>query len=131
MTHDPKHSGVDNRRVFFRLSKSLPVRYRLVKNSKSPKAEVSPVEMCTNTKDISAGGLAFYIKENIPPQSLVEVTLQLPDQKEPIVCLAEVVRSRIVEHTYFRDTALNFLDLSSHDRQVLDKFVKKEASDHA
>ena len=127
---DPKNTksnDLADRRAFVRLSKSLTVYYKLIKNSKFPKESPKSEEMRASTKDISAGGLAFYLKENIPPLSLVEVRIELPGQATPVVCLAEVVRSRYVENTPFRDTALHFLDISGRDRKVLDQFVHKEA----
>ena len=123
---NPKSNNIADWRAFVRLSKSLTVYYKLIKNSKFPKEIPYAVEVGAITKDISAGGLSFYLKEKIPLFSIVEIRLVLPGVTETIVCLAEVVRSRLVENTPFCDTAVCFLDISNHDRQVVDKFVHTE-----
>ena len=115
-----------DKRAFVRLSKSLTLRYKVVKIPKSAGTAPNTEEMRASTKDISAGGLAFYCKEKLPPLSILEVRLSMPGDEQPVLCLAEVVRVRVVENTPFCDTALHFLDLSSHDRRILDKFVQKE-----
>ena len=114
------------RRAFVRLSKSLTLRYKVVKVPQSSSMAPSDEEIQASTKDISAGGLAFYSKEKLPHLSILEVRLNVPGEDQPVICLAEVVRVRVVENTPFCDTALHFLDLSSHDRRILDKFVQKE-----
>ena len=124
---NPKSNDLANRRAFIRLSKSLTVHYKLIKNSKVPGEVPNPSDVRASTKDISAGGLAFYLKQNIPLYSILEIHLVLPDGPEPVVCLAEVVRSRLVENTPYCDTAVCFLDLSGRDRQRLDAFVRAEA----
>ena len=118
--------GPGDKRAFVRLAKSLTLRYKVMKVPKGSAMTPSGEEMRVSTKDISAGGLAFYCKEKLPQLSMLEIKLSLSDDEPPVICLAEVVRVRVVENTPFCDTALHFLDLSSHDRQLLDKFVKKE-----
>jgi c-di-GMP-binding flagellar brake protein YcgR len=120
-------AGGAERRLFTRLSKSLTVYYKVIKNAKSPDPVKDAIEMRAGTKDISAGGLAFYIREKIPLYSILEIRMSLPGRTEPVTCLAEVVRSRLVENTPFCDIALCFLDLSNKDRVLVDKFVHQEA----
>ena len=124
--HQSKSGSGADRRAFVRLSKSLEVHYKIIKNASSPKTPLASAEVRSTTKDISAGGLSFYLKEKIPLFSILEIRLSVPGSPADILCLAEVVRSRQVENTPFCDTAVCFLDMSNHDRLILDKFVLKE-----
>jgi hypothetical protein len=116
-----------DRRIFGRLGANVSVSYRLVKNSRAPEEDDSgSPEMGAVSKDISAGGLAFYLKEGVASGSILELKIDVPNQKEPLRCLAKVVRHQSVEGTPFYETAVCFLDVSARDRQLLDKYVEKE-----
>ena len=114
------------RRVFVRIAKALPVHYKVIRIPKSPEDIVNPVEMQSTTKDISAGGLSFYLKERLELFSVLEIRLELPNEPTPVVCLAEVVRCRLVENTPYSDTAVCFLDLTNRDRRILTTFIQKQ-----
>ncbi len=128
----PAHSSTlvekaPDRRIFARLSVNVNVGYRIVKNARAPEeTNESGIEAEAVTKDISAGGLTFYLKEGIAEGSILELCIELPSQKEPIKCLAKVMRYQSIDGTAFFETAVYFLDLSSRDRQLLDKYVEKE-----
>jgi hypothetical protein len=122
-----KEPKIDDRRVFMRLDASVTVCYRIVKTPALE--EASPKGMpdeCTVTKNISAGGLAFFIEESIPVASILELRIELPDHKEPIDCLARILRLQAIEGTGLFEAGVCFLDLSSRDRQLIDRFVDKE-----
>jgi c-di-GMP-binding flagellar brake protein YcgR len=106
---------------------NVTVHYRLVKNARLPGelAEEGAFEANTLTKDLSAGGLSFFLKEGIAAGSILELKIDLPEL-ESIRCLAKVVRYQSVPETPYYETAVCFLDLSGRDRQALDKFVEKE-----
>ena len=126
MSAESQSHDVPERRAFVRLPKTVKVQYKVVKNSKNPSTSRNPSEKYANTKDISAGGLALCLKESIPLYSYVELRIHLPGPPEPIVCLGEIVRSQLVEGSLpYWDTAVCFLDISNHDRVVLDKFVQQ------
>lgn len=115
------------RRIFQRLTANVTVHYRLVKNARLPEqlAEEGAFESNTQTKDISAGGLAFFLKEGIAAGSILELKIDLPGS-DGIRCLAKVVRYQSIPNSPYYETAVCFLDLSGRDRQLLDKFVEKE-----
>ncbi len=115
------------RRLFQRLTANVTVHYRLVKNARLPEqlAEDGAFEANTQTKDISAGGLSFFLKEGIAAGSILELKIDLPGTNG-IRCLAKVVRYQSVPDSPYYETAVCFLDLSGRDRQTLDKFVEKE-----
>ncbi len=115
-----------DRRQFVRLNANVNVGYRVVKDALSPEEtnEDAP-EQGAVTRDISAGGLSFFLKERIAEGSILELRLELPGPKDPLKCLARVMRSSSIDGTPFFETAVCFLDLSGRDRQLLDKFVEK------
>ena len=116
-----------DRRIFARLGANVNVSYRIVKNVRAPEeADAEGPELGAMTKDISAGGLAFYLKEGIGAGSILELKIDLPGSRESVRCLAKVVRYQSVDGTPFYETAVCFLDLSGRDRQLLDKYVEKE-----
>jgi type II secretory ATPase GspE/PulE/Tfp pilus assembly ATPase PilB-like protein len=127
----PAHSLVtsektSDRRIFSRLSANVNVGYRLIKNISNPdEIDESTPETEAVTKDIGAGGLAFFLKETIAKGSILELRIELPGQKEPIKCLAKVLRYQSIEGTPFFETTVYFLDLSGRDRQLLEKYVEK------
>ncbi len=126
----PKYAPIEQtqeRRLFQRLVASVTVHYRLVKNARTPETldADGAFESNSQTKDISAGGLSFFLKEGIPAGSILELRIDLPDT-EGVRCLARVVRYQSVTDTPYYEIAVCFLDLSARDRQVLDKFVEKE-----
>jgi type II secretory ATPase GspE/PulE/Tfp pilus assembly ATPase PilB-like protein len=122
---DPK---MPERRLFPRLNANVTVHYRLVKNSRVPEEvmETGAFEANAQTKDISAGGLSFFLSEGIAAGSLLELKIDLPGSPEPLRCLAKVMRFQSVEDSPYFDTAVCFLDLSGRDRQLFDKFIEKE-----
>ena len=115
------------RRIFSRLAANVNVAYRVVKNARTPEeTEESIQETEAFTKDISAGGLAFFLKEGLEQGSILELRIELPGQKESVRCLAKVMRLQSIEGTIFFEIAVCFLDLSGRDRQLLDKYVERE-----
>ena len=116
------------RRLFPRLTTSVTVHYRLVKNARLPGqvAESGAFEANTQTKDISAGGLSFFLKEGIAAGSILDLKIDIPGS-DGVRCLAKVARYQSIPDSPFYETAVYFLDLSGSDRQLLDKFVEKES----
>ncbi len=115
-----------DRRIFVRLLANVNIAYRLIKDSNNPdQIEDSAPETVAVTKDISAGGLAFYLKEEISEGSILELKIDLPNQEQSIRCLSKVMRDQSVDGTPFYEMAVCFLDLSVRDRQFLDKYVEK------
>ena len=123
----PAYEKTADRRAFKRLSANVTVHYRMVKNARLPEEilESGAFEANSQTKDISAGGLSFFIKEGIVAGSILELKIDLPDGANPVKCLAKVIRYQSIEGSPYYDTAVCYLDLSGRDRQTLDKFVEK------
>ena len=117
-----------DRRLFMRMDLDVTVYYRVVKLPEAPlKMSLKQDELaeCSYTKNISAGGLSFFTGESVEVGSVVELRIQIPD-KESIECLARVIRDEEIELREVYEVAVCFLDLSSKQRQLLEKFVQKE-----
>lgn len=121
-----KRSGSE-RRAFKRIDAELNIRHsRAYKSHAELRKGESGPEQHTVTKNISAGGLVFVSGDEMPANSIVEIQIELPHEKETIECIAKVVRSKKNEEEGTYDVAVCFLDLTSGDRMRIDRFVGKE-----
>lgn len=109
------------KRVYPRLKKEIPIRYRLFPPQEAEKIQKALRE--ASTKNISAGGILFELSSPIAVESIIEVTINLPEAAEPIVCLAKVVRIEALAESTAYDIAICFLDIQSGDRKRLEKYV--------
>lgn len=125
---DPSATRYSDRRAFVRLEANVNIRYRIIKIPDLPKSAAKKVSEFTVTKNISAGGLLFISRESLPLASILELKIELPYDKQVVECLARVVREEEAERENQKlyEVAVCFLDLSSADRSLLDKFVVKE-----
>jgi len=106
------------------LEKKVNVRYKAFKSLEEvEKSPYKPKEFST-TKNISAGGLLFISDKGVGVGSIIELTIDLPEDPA-INCLARVVRVEETAVSTF-EIAVCFLDISSEERVVLNKFVQQE-----
>lgn len=75
---------MDDRRVFARINKSLPVRFLDPSNGREGTAE---------TVDISANGLGIVGGQQLSANTRLEIWLDLPNNKGPLYTRGEVVWS--------------------------------------
>ena len=122
----PKGAVKKERRTYMRLNLKVNLEYRVVKLPSELSKQELEVEYFSTTKNLSAGGLVFVAKEQIPIGAIVELKIQLPGVKEHIECLSRVMRIEEIEIEKTYDTAVCFLDLSGGDRAKLVKFVEEE-----
>ncbi len=73
-----------DRRVFARISTSLPVRFLASGKNK---------ECYGKTVDISANGIGMLSEEELSPMTSLELWLELPDNRGPFYTRGEVVWS--------------------------------------
>jgi hypothetical protein len=114
-----------DRRLFIRMDSVVNIRYKVVKASPIREIAKKSAEF-TVTKNISAGGLLFISKERLPISTILELKIELPEEKH-VECLARVVREEEIDNEKMLEVAVCFLDLSASDRSRLEKFVVKEA----
>jgi len=72
------------RRVFARINIRIPLKFLISTNDKVGDAEMV---------DISANGVGFLTKEDLPPKTPLEIWVKLPDHHEPIHLIGRVVWS--------------------------------------
>ena len=119
-------SAVPDHRAYSRLEKSINLRYRVFKSRQELiEAGFTPEELSV-TKDISGGGLLFISAEALPVDSILELTIELPDGEKPIECLAKVLRVEDVEKEKNYNIAVCFLDITSSGRARMNKYVVGE-----
>lgn len=125
-TSSGHESSKAEKRTYSRLGIKVNIRYRVVKSAAELAKRQTEPEHFSVTKNLSAGGLIFAGKEQVPIGAILELKIELPDAKEPIECLARVSRIEEVEIEKTYDIAVCFLDLSGADRVKLDQFVEEE-----
>lgn len=119
-------SGKIENRVYSRLNSRVNLRYNIFSSEEEIEKKKLTPEQLSVTKDISAGGLVFISAIPINVGLFLDVIIELPDQGEPIECLAKVVRleESAKDHTF--NVAICFLDMTGAQRVRLDKYVEKE-----
>jgi hypothetical protein len=73
------------RRIFARINIKIPLKFLNSANDKEGTAE---------TVDISANGVGFVTKENLLPETPLEMWLDIPDHHDPLHILGKVVWSQ-------------------------------------
>ena len=112
------------RRIYQRLPNRIHLSYKVFKSQEEITKRGITVEQLSVTKNISAGGLLFISKDNLPAGSILDLKIELPDDEKPIECLARVVRVEETGRDNNFDIAVCFLDITSAQRVRLDRFVE-------
>lgn len=113
------------RRVYSRLSREIPLRYKAYKSQEELFKGSITTEQLSLTKNISAGGLLFVSDKHLVIGSFLELIIELPDKQDPIKCLAKVLRVEEVPQDSRYDIGICFLDIAGADRLRLNNFVEK------
>jgi len=113
----------DVQRMYARLTSRVNIRFKVFSSLNEVKKSGFQPETLSATVNVSAGGLLFSSSEVVCVGSFVELNLELPDSKEPVVCLARVVRAEEIEPLKRYNIAVQYLDVTSADRARINKFV--------
>jgi hypothetical protein len=121
--------GLDesDRRVYFRLDSSVNVRYTVFRSPEELTARGVKPEEFSITKNLSAGGILFISRESLAYGTILEMFIDLPQGQETIQCFAKVIRTDEVGKNNMYDIAVCFLDMTTAQRNRLDKCVKKQS----
>ncbi|MCM8781052.1 MAG: Flp pilus assembly complex ATPase component TadA [Candidatus Omnitrophica bacterium] len=111
-----------DRRSYLRLNTKINMKYKIFKSVQDLTQQGFQPEQLSVTKNISAAGLLFISDEPIALASVLELNIELPDGKEPIQCLARVVRIEEINNRY--DVGVCFLDITAADKARLNKYVE-------
>jgi type II secretory ATPase GspE/PulE/Tfp pilus assembly ATPase PilB-like protein len=116
-------SKQNGQRVFPRLAGRVNIRYKVFTSPDELAKKGYQPDILSATVNMSAGGILFFSGEPIPEGSFVELKLELPDQSEPVECLAKVVRLEEIDAGKRYNVAVQFLDITSAHRARVNKFV--------
>ncbi|MCM8797797.1 MAG: Flp pilus assembly complex ATPase component TadA, partial [Candidatus Omnitrophica bacterium] len=111
------------KRRYQRLASKVNLSYKILKSDDELLKRELQIEQVSVTKNISAGGLLFYADEPLPIGAILELNLELPDGKEPLKCLARIVRIDEMEEKKKYDIAVCFLDITGDERNRLSKYT--------
>jgi len=108
------------KRIFKRLEIKINVRYQMMKDDQLGQEHFS---IATN---LSAGGLSLLTQQKFEKSSVLRISIELPDSKDPIECTSRIVRFDKSKDGSCFEAGVYFLDLSSKDRLKLEKFISME-----
>jgi c-di-GMP-binding flagellar brake protein YcgR len=76
-------------------------------------------------RNISAGGLLFHSKQNIPQESTIEldIAINFPPREEPIKVLAKVQRAKFLKKVGGYDIGIKFINLDTHTRDLINNRI--------
>jgi type II secretory ATPase GspE/PulE/Tfp pilus assembly ATPase PilB-like protein len=115
---------VSEKRVYRRLCAKTHLVYKVFKSPQDLLKRGFSPEQLTTTKNVSAGGLLFACQELLPVGALLELKIELPDDKKPIECLGRILRVEEKEVNKTYDIAVCFLGIASADRSRLNRYVE-------
>jgi len=117
-------SGTDKgQRTYVRLSGRVNIRYKVFDSLDEVRKSGFRPESLSTTVNVSAGGMLFVSSEPLSVGAFVEMKLEVPDSKDPVVCLARVVRTEEIDPLKRYNIAVQYMDITSADRVRIDKFV--------
>ena len=107
------------RRLFPRLNANIKVDYFIM--------GIMPVVDEGSSKDISAGGICSVVDENVKVDSVIFLTVHLPDGKDPVKVRGQVVRSAEVTNAKAQEkhyeTGIAFIKINPDDQERIAKYV--------
>ena len=110
----------DERRIYKRNEHGLKIIYKVFVSQEEVLKKKTVPEESSITRDISAGGLAFISDRPLDMGSILELKIEVPDEKT-IECLSRVVRIEELEKAY--SIAVCFLDIASGGRAILEGYL--------
>ncbi|HTY45641.1 MAG TPA: PilZ domain-containing protein [Patescibacteria group bacterium] len=84
---------LEDRRCFFRFPATVPLRYQ---------DNDGGVQGWGETHDISAKGIGFFTDREMPPDTSLDICLQVPDREDGICVKGSIVWSRLVAPQRYR-----------------------------
>lgn len=112
-------TSTKERRRFVRLNSSVDIQYTLL--------EKEPAErLRTKSRNISAGGICIIAYEELATDSILLVSIYLPQENEPIITkgrVAWVQPFEIAREGRHYDIGVEFIEISPEDRKKIDQYV--------
>ncbi len=115
--------SVSEKRIYVRLDNRVYVRYKMfkLKTKSADDIDYEP-EVAVITKNMSAGGLLLRTSESLALGTIIDLSLELPEEN-PVQCLARVVRIEEIVLDRDYEIAVCFLDLPNLERARLNRYV--------
>lgn len=106
------------------------VRWR-VKSPLRYKIQGSDLECEGLTKDISNGGAGIFISEELVLNSLLDLTLEIPDKFRPISTQGKIIwqKKLEIEDTFPFATGIQFSQLKDEDKEKIFLYVRENLSE--
>jgi len=117
-----KKYKMHNTRAYPRLKASYLVKYML-----SDAGSGHEITGTANTRDISPGGLRFWLNESFPKNALVRLQILIPPAGQSISAFAKVVRVEPEGQENIHSVSLSFLEISKEDQQTLRDLIERIA----
>lgn len=110
------------KRKYIRLSASIGVSYRVIKDVKNHERQDKALSL---VKNIGGGGIRLQVKEDLRNGDLLEIQIGIPHLPEPICAIGEVVwfshlKTRDRET---REAGVRFRDIDPKDLHRILEFV--------
>lgn len=111
---------MQERRQFVRLDMRVEVTYTVLPATQGTRSV---------TKNIGGGGICFYADEVVPPGTLVQVVMRIPDRELPVTFTGEVIWSERYEviskgvHRRAGEVGVQFVNIDEEDQQALVEHV--------
>lgn len=112
---------MDDRRKYYRVKDE---RVKVIYKAMDPLSKEHKVP----TVDLSAGGMCLALNEKIKLQTLLEISIILPDDNEPLLGLAKVVwqkeeMTRDKSGRSYYETGVGYLKLGFQNRKRIAQFI--------
>ncbi len=105
-----------NARKHKRLKAAFLVRYETGRLGESPRI--------TNVRDLSAGGLRFFAKDLLEESAVIKLQILVPPLERALPAQARILRVRRANKNFVYSVAVQFVDMSAHDREDLERFIE-------
>jgi c-di-GMP-binding flagellar brake protein YcgR len=103
----------EERRKYIRLDAHHLLKYKIVGKG----------EELSFAKNISAGGVLFIAKENIPTDSVIELEINFPTFPHPIKAKARVVWNRELKKFGGFETGAEFINVDEDAKEFINKKI--------
>jgi len=104
----------EERRKFIRLSAHHLLKYKVLEKE----------EKLSFARNISAGGVLFYCKEQLPAGSTVELEVNFPQYPHPIKVVAKVIRAMELKKMGGYEIGAEFINVEEGAKNFIDEKIK-------
>jgi c-di-GMP-binding flagellar brake protein YcgR len=110
-------------RDYFRVSTNLPIEASYIAGAKEVNAQTW--KMIGTTIDLSGSGVLALFAEKPASNNRIQLIITLPNEEEPVVCLANVIRTyRLRQKRY--QVAFHFENITTKTRDVIVSYCLHE-----